>query len=297
MSPVVGPSPRRTKPRDLPRPHGVPGRWIPWALALLTACSPRVTRPDGATETDAGAIPQDTAPPPRPDTDGDGLCDDTERDVVRSDPERPDTDGDGLTDGFEYSQGLSPLSATAPDPARIARWEETPGASFEALYTFTFRGIGEPVFGAFYESPPGVDGVRAEELGLTVEALAASPPSNAQDLVGDRFLSVLGPTRLTFRILGAWPARAPLRCRRAYVLYPSAYAEGSGLIYLRGIFLDVHPMEGDGTSDGGVALDADSPEAGPPRDASGSPTVDGGALAPWPFTRGGFCLPRPGRCT
>ena len=135
---------------------------------------------------------------------------------------------------------------------------------------------------------PRLDGAAAMGVGLTVEALAASPPSNAQDRVGERFLSVLGPTRLTFRVLGTWPARAPLRCRRAYVLYPGAYAEGSGLIYLRGLFLDVRAAEGDGGDPGDAG--------GPTRDAEVSDPRDGGAQAPWPFARAGFCLPRPGNC-
>ncbi len=170
------------------------------ALAALAQCGPRTVRPDASnsdSSQDSLVIIEER---PRPDRDGDGLCDDTETDITRSDPDDVDTDGDGFTDGWEYSQGFSPLSATAPSSERLLQWSERPGEPFETVFNVSFRGDGQGVFGAFWESPAGVDGLRGEDLGLRITALAAVPPSNAPDLVGELFVSVIGATRLTFRI-------------------------------------------------------------------------------------------------
>jgi hypothetical protein len=43
------------------------------------------------------------------DSDGDGLPDDYERLVSKTDPNKPDTDGDGMPDGWEVINGLNPL--------------------------------------------------------------------------------------------------------------------------------------------------------------------------------------------
>jgi hypothetical protein len=227
---------------------------------------------------------------PRLDRDNDGLCDDTEREVTRTDPDDPDTDGDGFIDGFEYSFGSSPLRATSPEPERVLTWREQPGERIETVFTLFFRGNGQAVFGAFYESPEGVDGLRGEDLGVTIEALAAVPPSNAPDRTAERFVSVLGATRLTFRIVGEWPSREPLRCRRAYVLYPSAYAEELGLLSLRGYFVDVRAAEA--PHDAGPLVDGSSTSDALTSDAS----EDAGPRGPWPYQRDGYCLPRPGFC-
>lgn len=247
----------------------------------LVGCGPRAVRPDG------GADVVSEQPPPdsqviRTDRDGDGLCDDTEQEA-RTDPDRVDTDGDGFTDGWEYGWNFSPLSATSPPSERLLAWSETPGAPLEAIFTSTYRGNGEGVFGAFWDSPVGVDGVRGDELGVRIEALAAVPMANAPERVGERFVSVLGSTRLTFQLLGEWPARPALRCRRTYAIYPTLYAEGRGVVSLRSFFLVVSASD-PSAMDGGLEPDASAPMDG----------GDGGAIrAPWPFVREGLCLPDP----
>ena len=251
------------------------------ALMTLACCGPRVVRPDASADAASDQPPPDTLVI-RVDRDGDGLCDDTEREA-RTDPDRVDTDGDGFTDGWEYGWNFSPLSATSPPSERQLPWSEAPGAPLEAIFTSNYRGNGEGVFGAFWDSPAGIDGVRGEELGLCIEALAAVPQSNAPDRVAERFVSVLGTTRLTFQLRGEWPARPALRCRRAYAIYPTVYAEGRGVISLRSFFLVVSAS--DASDDGGV-----EPDASAPIDGGG----DGGAIrAPWPYVRDGLCLPDP----
>jgi hypothetical protein len=253
------------------------------ALFALAHCGPRAARPDAGQRDASEDVLQVIEERPRPDRDGDGLCDDTETDVTRTDPDDVDTDGDGFIDGWEYSYGFSPLSSTAPSPDRLLQWSERPGEPFEQVFSLSFRGNGEGVLGTFWESPAGYDGLRAEELGLRIEALAAVPPSNAPDLLEDRFVSVIGTTRLSFRITGEWPQRAPLRCKRPYSLSPSAYADGRGLIYLRTFFLVVS------ASDVEPSLDASAPDA----NDTDSSMPDAGSSGPWPFQRDGLCLPRP----
>ena len=51
------------------------------------------------------------------DTDGDGLSDAFERIVTKTNPDLADTDGDGMPDGWEYSNGLNPLSDPSDDEA------------------------------------------------------------------------------------------------------------------------------------------------------------------------------------
>ncbi|MFO0559805.1 MAG: hypothetical protein U0269_17430 [Polyangiales bacterium] len=255
------------------------------ALLALAQCGPRAARPDSGQRDASEDVLQVIEERPRPDRDGDGLCDDTETDVTRTDPDDVDTDGDGFIDGWEYSYGFSPLSSTAPSPDRLLQWSERPGEPFEHVFSLSFRGNGEGVLGTFWESPAGYDGLRAEELGLRIEALAAVPPSNAPDLVEDRFVSVLGTTRLSFRVTGEWPQRAPLRCKRTYSLYPSAYADGRGLIYLRTFFLVVS------ASDVEPSLDASAPS--PDASDTDSAMPDAGPSGPWPFQQDGLCLPRP----
>ncbi len=257
----------------------------------LAQCGPRVVRPDAAVADSTADSLVIIDQGPRPDRDHDGLCDDTETDVTRTDPDDVDTDGDGFVDGWEYSYGHSPLSATSPPSERLLQWSERPGEPFEHVYTVSYRGNGQGVFGAFWESGAGVDGLRGEDLGLRVEALAAVPPSNAPDLAAERFVSVIGATRLSFRILGEWPQREPLRCRRAYVLYPSAYAEETGLIYLRSFFLVV------AASDERPVMDAASGDASDDANSNANPDVnpDASRSGPWPYQSDGLCLPDPAR--
>lgn len=257
-------------------------------VAALASCAPRPVRPEGGADSATDAAVDVIDDRPRFDRDNDGLCDDTETEVTRTDPDDVDTDNDGYIDSFEYTYGLAPNSATSPTSERVLQWSEAPGEPFDYVFSFTFRGNGQGVFGLFYESSAGIDGVRGEELGLRIEALTAVPPSNAPDIAGERFVSVLGMTRLSFRISGQWPARAPLTCRRAYVLYPSAYAEEVGLVYLRPFFLDVRGST--------APFDAGAPTDASDADASDGATLDAGPPGPWPHQRDGFCLPRPGFC-
>jgi hypothetical protein len=50
------------------------------------------------------------------DSDGDGLLDDDEAYVLKTNPVEYDSDADGIGDGDELALGLDPLTANAPDP-------------------------------------------------------------------------------------------------------------------------------------------------------------------------------------
>jgi Bacterial TSP3 repeat len=55
------------------------------------------------------AAPPSQSPAPQPkDTDGDGLSDDDEKNVYRTNPNRKDTDRDGRDDGSEVKNGTNP---------------------------------------------------------------------------------------------------------------------------------------------------------------------------------------------
>ncbi|MFC1632527.1 hypothetical protein ACFL1U_00075 [Patescibacteria group bacterium] len=55
-------------------------------------------------------VPGDTTPATTGvDSDGDGVFDDAERDIHKTDPFNPDTDGDGFSDGTEIANGFDPL--------------------------------------------------------------------------------------------------------------------------------------------------------------------------------------------
>lgn len=69
---------------------------------------------DGLTAAEEIAYGSD---PDNPDSDGDGLTDGEEVQLVGTDPVRFDTDGDGLSDGLEIATGSDPLDAASYDLA------------------------------------------------------------------------------------------------------------------------------------------------------------------------------------
>ncbi len=80
------------------------------SVALVSPFIHAVSAPVAYAQTTTGTTaPDTTAGPNDRDTDGDGLTDDQEVNVTKTDPTNPDTDGDGLTDGQE-------VNVHKPDP-------------------------------------------------------------------------------------------------------------------------------------------------------------------------------------
>lgn len=74
------------------------------SVALVSPFIHAVSAPVAYAQTTTGTTtPDTTAGPNDLDTDGDGLTDDQEVNVTKTDPTNPDTDGDGLTDGREVN--------------------------------------------------------------------------------------------------------------------------------------------------------------------------------------------------
>ncbi|HAT1472994.1 TPA: hypothetical protein I8W49_000684 [Corynebacterium striatum] len=74
------------------------------SVALVSPFIHAVSAPVAYAQTTTGTTaPDTTAGPNDLDTDGDGLTDDQEVNVHKTDPTNPDTDGDGLTDGQEVN--------------------------------------------------------------------------------------------------------------------------------------------------------------------------------------------------
>ncbi|HFG8934672.1 TPA: hypothetical protein ACGI1P_001455 [Corynebacterium striatum] len=79
------------------------------SVALVSPFIHAVSAPVAYAQTTTGTTaPDTTAGPNDLDTDGDGLTDDQEVNVHKTDPLEPDTDGDGLTDGQEILDGTDP---------------------------------------------------------------------------------------------------------------------------------------------------------------------------------------------
>ena len=161
---------------------------------------------------------EDTGPPPRVDTDGDGVCDDTEL-VWGTDLMAPDTDGDGFTDGIERQFGYQPWAADSPARESLVFLSETEAASTTLAVTRIVRGEGETFSGAF-SSEPVMDrlGLDARSFFDRALAVGAEPEENVFEVREDeeRFVGVVGRTQLFYEVRFAFGANVPRSCARGY---------------------------------------------------------------------------------
>ena len=187
-------------------------------LALALAGCPGSTPPP-AGDTDGGGPELDAPIVDREDTDGDGLCNDTEF-ARRTDPFDGDTDADGYSDWVEVVFGFDPLRPAEPDRAIISVLRESAGSETAVPVEVVVRGSGEDYTGGF-------EGLSARDpLGITASdfyagsvALFANPEDGAAAIEGDaeRFRVVVGITELTFEVRFEWGEDDLVRrCLRAY---------------------------------------------------------------------------------
>jgi len=177
--------------------------------------------------------PDSTTPPPVPvldsgpvevdgglyvDSDGDGLCDATER-TRGIDPLDQDTDDDGFTDFVEVIFGYNPALPASPDRGIVFPIRESPESVVQVVTSLLVRGSGEDFTGAF-EGLWARDtaGATASDFYDSSVALYANPEDNAAVIEADaeRFRGVVGRTELGFEVRLGFGDNVERRCVRAY---------------------------------------------------------------------------------
>lgn len=159
----------------------------------------------------------------RADNDSDWLCDETET-RAGTDPERIDSDGDRLPDGMEVQYGLDPLDAADPAVGGLVFLGATPGSMTALELHVVVDGAGESFSGEL-DVWPALDPswATAERYFTGAIATSAEPPDHVFGFPdnGDRIASVVGETRLGFRLRFAFGQDVAATCPQAV---PFGYA-------------------------------------------------------------------------
>ncbi len=177
------------------------------------------------------------------DSDGDGLCDDTEL-ARRTDPTRPDTDGDGFSDRVEVDFGYNPTRTDSPDRDIVVRTREAAGATIDVPVAYVARGEGQSFTGAFQAMPVlDAQGVTANDFYARSVAVGADPMHNVFEVVPEeeRFDGVDGRTQLVFVVTFESPSTEPRGCRRAYPFRYNVKRSDGTLVFSRRFLLVVEP--------------------------------------------------------
>ncbi|MCA9581566.1 MAG: hypothetical protein KC416_07205, partial [Myxococcales bacterium] len=158
------------------------------------------------------------------DTDGDGLCDDSEW-FYSSDPLEPDTDGDGFTDYLEVALGFSPISGDSPSRDLLVEMPSVPGAEVVASVRVVVEGQGEDYTGFVVDepSPLAAQGRKASEYVSMAVATVAVPVDNVGKIVPEvqQFQGVVGATELQAEVTFAQGDEPTDEC---LVVLPFRYA-------------------------------------------------------------------------
>lgn len=180
---------------------------------------------------------------PTLDSDGDGLCDQTER-LRGTDPFLADTDADGLPDRVELDFGYDPRRPSSPDRDALIFLAETEAASRQLPITHVVRGDGEDYSGAF-EALAVSDRLDLDALDHYEDSLAvgAVPLENVVQVVPEeeRFYGVFGETQLIFEVRLAFGGNIPRFCARAYPFRYVIKRSDGRLVYLGRFVLIVLP--------------------------------------------------------
>ena len=177
-------------------------------VAGIAGCGPRPG-------TDASVIVEDDAAAPS-DSDGDGLCDDTE--LSRgTDPRNADTDGDGFSDLVEIHVLGDALMVDSPDRDDLVVLPTDRLQTTSVALTYTVRGEGGSYVGGFSARPrPLGDTTTANDFFLRATAVAGTPPANIGLVEEERFVGVVGRTLFTYQLDFEYRDDALIDCMRAY---------------------------------------------------------------------------------
>ena len=209
---------------------------------LLTGCptSPPPPPPPG----DAG--PGTDAGPDNVDTDGDGLCDDTEI-MWGTDPAAADSDLDGLSDRVERDFGYAPLEPDSPARDLLLFMDEGEGSTAQFPVERVIRGRGETYSGAFEALPVQnrLDYTAQTFLEAAI-AVGAVPMENVFEVRPDeqRFVGVFGRTQLVFELRFAFGGATDRGCVTAFPLrYQIKRSDGALVGYGRYLLVLLPPGE------------------------------------------------------
>ncbi len=220
-----------------------PGGWLPTlaaglvcAVALAGCRNIPPAPPWDAGTSDANVIVY-------VDSDGDGLCDDTEY-ARGTDPTIPDTDGDGVSDRVEVDFGFQPTRTDSPDRELLYYVSEAAGASIDVPITYTTSGQGQSFTGAFQSL------VVADPFGASIDdyyagsiALGARPMENVFEVRPEdqRIDGVVGRTELVYSVSFESPPVEARGCMRAYPWRYNIKRNDGRLVFARRYLLVVVP--------------------------------------------------------
>jgi hypothetical protein len=155
---------------------------------------------------------------PDDDRDHDGVCNGTEI-ALASNPERADTDGDGFPDFTEVMANYVPTNPVVPNPDQVTYLSGSSESTVDFEVRMTVDGAGLGYTGEFRpDASPDPRGISAKDFFLGAEAVGGQPTDNVRgvDAEGERFNSVLGKTRVSFRLHFALGRNKAASCAIGY---------------------------------------------------------------------------------
>jgi len=167
------------------------------------------------------------------DSDGDGLCDETEE-LQGTSSERLDSDDDGIPDLMEVIYGFVATDPRSPADDEVVFLEARPGAEARLSLRFTVDGSGGDFSGFFEDTTsPYDDGSSAGLYLVSSEAISAEPPEAVRVIDGPKqlFRAVLGSARLELEAyFRADNDIDTLLCSRVYPFRYGLREDGVGLV-------------------------------------------------------------------
>jgi len=179
------------------------------------------------------------------DQDHDGLCDVSEQ-RLQTNAAKPDTDADGFPDVVEVLCGYSPTDPTSPAPDQVGYLVAQTGRKLDLELRSTIDGDGQDATGQFLaRNTLDAFGLRASDFFVGGLAVSAEPPDNVRGIQADseRFASVLGKTRLTFRLHFEVNTSIALNCAAALAFDYAIKSDVGGYVNTRNYMLVVTPSD------------------------------------------------------